>query len=387
MDMVTQRVLLCMGTRPEIIRMAPVYRALKDTPLEPLVLHTGQDWDLARTLYDFFRIQPDYCINLRRKRASMGHLSALLLDELDEVFDQECLSAVLVHGDTTPALAAALAAFYQQIPVGHVEAGLRSVHAHNLFPEEQNRALIARLARWHFSPTPRATHNLLLEGIPQRRVHFVGNTVVDAARWSLDVLSSGGGPAAPHDRDGRRLLFVAAHRRENRGPSLHEIAKAVRRLAARHADVHVVWSLGSDPSVRPLVENTLNSLDADVRERICLVDMLDYPKTLNLLSQAWLLLTDSGSLQEKAAALNLPVLVLRTTTERPELIEAGGGVLVGTEQDLIVGLVGRLMSDRTGYDAMVRTENPFGDGRAAGRIAAVLQRELPKKHAFISYAA
>lgn len=382
--MVRKRVLLCMGTRPEIIKMAPVYRALKDTPLEPLVLHTGQDWDLARALYDFFRIQPDYCISLRRRRASLGHLSALLLDELDGVFAHESLSAVLVHGDTTPALAAALAAFYHQIPVGHIEAGLRSFHAHSAFPEEQNQALIARLARWHFSPTPRATHNLVLEGIPHQRVHLVGNTVVDAARWSLDALY--GAMPPPHERNGRRLLFVAAHRRENRGPSLHQIAKAVRRIAVRHADVHVVWSLGTDPAVRPLVENTLNSLDACVRERIGLVDALDYPETLGLLSRAWLLLTDAGSLQEQAAALNVPVLVLRTTTERPELIEAGGGILVGTEQGLIVGLVGRLMSDPAGYDAMARTKNPFGDGRAAGRIAAVLQRELPKKHAQISYA-
>ncbi len=377
-----KRVLLCMGTRPEIIKMAPVYQMLKETPLEPVVLHTGQHWDLAWPLYDFFQIEPDYSLDLNRSRATLGHLSALLLDKVDAVFDEDTFDAVLVHGDTSSALMAALAAFYHQIPIGHVEAGLRSHSRYNPFPEEQNRALVARLAHWHFSPTHQSIQNLIAEGIAKTHIHHVGNTVVDAAQWGLDniepyLLNEGG-----HDFDfdvaglGERLLLVTAHRRENWGTPIADIARAVALLVSEYNDVQAVWPLHPNPSVRATVHEVIDALPSVMRDRIHLTEPLNYPQMLAVMQQAWMVLTDSGGIQEEAAALKVPVLVLRTTTERPELIEAGGGLLVGTNTATIQQVVRELYDAPAKHEAMTCIQNPFGDGHAASYIAAILYHDL-----------
>lgn len=382
----TKAVLLSMGTRPEIIKMAPVYHALREGPLRPLVLHTGQHRDLAWPLYDFFEITPDLTLDLTRERPTLGNLSALLIDQIDRLLATCDLEALLVHGDTSSALMAALAGYYYQIPVGHVEAGLRSFDAYNPFPEEKNRELIARLARWHFAPTRQAVRNLAFEGIPARHIHCVGNTVVDAAAWGLEhVLAYFSRMPSDEaerltelvDRSERgRLLLVTAHRRENWGDPIAGIASAVRALAEAHDDLFVAWPVHPNPVVREAVEGAMAGLSPDVARRILLTPPLNYPQMLWLMHHAWLVLTDSGGIQEEAATVQTPVLVLRTTTERPELIEAGGGLLIGTDRKAIVSWVRTLMDDPERYAAMRDIENPFGDGRAAQYIANILQHQL-----------
>ena len=379
-------VLLSMGTRPEIIKMAPVYHALKDLPLRPLVLHTGQHEDLAWPLYDFFRIKPAFELDLKRERPSLGNLSALLIDRIDEVLGACDVQAVLVHGDTSSALMAALAAFYHKLPVGHVEAGLRSFDDHNPFPEEKNRQLIARVARWHFAPTRQAMTNLAFEGIAPHAIHTVGNTIVDATRWGMRHVLTYFSRMPTNEAcrltnlvqraETGRLLLVTAHRRENWGAPITEIARAVRRLAETHDDLFVVWPVHPNPEVRRTVEAAMTGLAPAAADRLLLTEPLNYPQMLWLLHHAWLVLTDSGGIQEEAATVNTPVLVLREKTERPELIEAGGGLLIGANGDAIRTWVTRLMRDADRYRAMTAIENPYGDGRAAEYIAGILYHEL-----------
>jgi UDP-N-acetylglucosamine 2-epimerase len=272
---------------------------------------------------------------------------------------------VIVQGDTTSTLAAAQAAFFAGVPVAHVEAGLRTHDLSDPFPEEMNRVLTAQLARWHFAPTAGAALNLAREGVPGETVHVVGNTVVDAARQGVARL-----PAATPP-EGRRLL-VTAHRRENWGAGLARIAHAVARLVAAHDDLSVLWPLHGNPAVAGAVRSALSAASPAVSARLQLVAPLDYPSLLQHLRQATLVLTDSGGLQEECAALSVPVAVLRASTERPELIDSGGGVLLGTDEDRIVDVTTRLLADPAALTRMRGASNPFGDGRAAERIAAVL---------------
>jgi UDP-N-acetylglucosamine 2-epimerase len=382
--MKTENVLLCMGTRPEIIKMAPVYYALKEQGMETLLLHTGQHKDMADPMYQFFNIVPDFSLPLPRTSDALYHLSALLLEKLGAAFSAIKPSAVLVHGDTSSAAMAALAAFYQKIPVGHVEAGLRSHRDYDPFPEEKNREIIGRLAHWHFAPTAQARHNLLRENIPDARIHMVGNTIVDAVRLAdstfLDSarhaheLASGPLKTLAARLVGRRLLFITAHRRENLGQPLRSITASVRELLETDPDIVVLWPVHSNPKVRATVDEVFDDLPPEIAERLFLTRPLSYPTTLSMLKQAWLALTDSGGIQEEAACMNLPVLILRETTERPELVESGGGILVGTSQRAIVGEARRLAQDPAAHQAMRNAPNPFGDGYAATRIHNILSR-------------
>ncbi len=372
-----------MGTRPEIIKMAPVYHALRETSLRPVVLHTGQHSDMAWPLYEFFGMEPDLALDLTRERPSLGHLSAQLLDTLDQVVMESEAAAMLVHGDTSSTLAASLAAFYAGVPVGHVEAGLRSHDGRDPFPEEKNREIVARLARWHFAPTSRAVGNLMREGCHPGHVHLVGNTVVDATKRGLEAVLDPTQEASDlFDDDlaewaGRgRLVLVTAHRRENWGRPITEVAAAVGTLAARHPGVRFLWPLHPNPAVRSAVAFGLQLAGMNSEDRIRLSKPLSYPQMLWALRNAWLVMTDSGGVQEEAAALDRPVLVLRKTTERPELIEAGGGALVGTERYAIEAWVNELVTDQTFYDRMRCLENPYGDGQTGPRIAAIMERDL-----------
>jgi len=377
-------ILLCMGTRPEIIKMAPVYYALKEKGMEPLLLHTGQHKDMADPMYRFFRIVPDFSLNLARKSDALYHLSAQLLEKLGAAFGAVKPSAVLVHGDTSSAAMAALAAFYQRIPIGHVEAGLRSQQDYDPFPEEKNREIIGRLARWHFAPTEQARQNLLRENTHDARIHVVGNTVVDAVRLAnsdfsdtvkqTKELTAGPLKTLPAMLAGRRLVLITAHRRENLGRPLLSITEAVRDLLEQHPDIVVVWPVHSNPHIRATVDEALLELAPEVAQRLFLTRPLSYPTTLNLLKRAWLVLTDSGGIQEEASCMHTPVLILRETTERPELVDSGGGMLIGTDRRTIVARVDQLSRNPAALQSMRSAPNPFGDGHAAARIHDILFR-------------
>jgi UDP-N-acetylglucosamine 2-epimerase (non-hydrolysing) len=379
-------VLISVGTRPEIIKMAPVYAELRRRGVPVVWVHTHQHREMADTLYEFFGIQPAYELALERRNGSLAHLNSLLLEGLSELFEQLHPRAVLVHGDTTSTLASAQAAFYLGVPVGHVEAGLRTFNPHEPFPEEKNRELTARLANWHFAPTAGAAANLAREGIADAAIHMVGNTVVDAALKTsarLDELLVKGSPALPceigplrRNVGVQRLITVTAHRRENWGDGIRSTARAVATLLHDHDELAVVWPVHGNPEVSDAVHAELDGLVSQLAGRLTLCPPLDYPALLWCLRRSVLVLTDSGGIQEEGAALSVPVLVLRNTTERPELIDAGAGMLVGTDQSFIVSLVSHLLDDPFELARMRTAINPFGDGHTAERVADVLQRDL-----------
>ena len=387
----TRPVLISVGTRPEIIKMAPVYAELRRRGLPVAWVHTGQHREMADTLYTFFGIQPEHQITLDRRNNSLAHLNSLLLEGLSDLYHALQPRAVLVHGDTTSTLASAQAAFYNDVPIGHVEAGLRTHLAREPFPEEKNRELTARLARWHFAPTAGAAANLAREGIAAAAAHTVGNTAVDAALAAsarLDALLAAGAAVLPPeierlrqrldraDAAPWRLITVTAHRRENWGHGIAQTARAVARLLARHDDLAVVWPVHGNPAVSDAVHRELGRLARELGGRLTLCPPLDYPALLWCLRRSVLALTDSGGIQEEGAALSTPVLVLRNTTERPELIAAGAGLLVGTDEAHVVANVGRLLADGPALQRMRDAVNPFGDGRTSARVADVLQHDL-----------
>lgn len=377
-------ILLCMGTRPEIIKMAPVYYALRDSGFEPLLLHTGQHQDMADPMYEFFNMTPDFSLDLPRSKEDLYHLSAQLLERLGAAFSTVRPSAVLVHGDTASATMAAMAAYYQKIPVGHVEAGLRSHRDYDPFPEEKNREIIGCLAQWHFAPTEKARDNLLKENVPASKIHLVGNTIVDAVRIATSELGANVDGADELKRGplktlntrlrGRKLVFVTAHRRENLGKPLLSITRAVRDLLEAQKDLVVVWPVHSNPKIRATVDEVFRDLPEATARRLYLTRPLTYSTTISLLRRAWLVLTDSGGIQEEAACMNLPVLIMRETTERPELVECGGGRLIGTEREAIVQAVNDLLDNDSLHVSMSSAPNPFGDGYAASRIHEILTR-------------
>jgi UDP-N-acetylglucosamine 2-epimerase (non-hydrolysing) len=362
--------LIAAGTRPEIVKLAPVHAALRAAGAAVIWVHTGQHHrgdEMADGLYRFFGIAPDHTLAIERRGDTPAELQSLLLGKLTALFagllSSPSLRGVVVQGDTTSTLAAAQAAHFNGVPVAHVEAGLRTHDLADPFPEEMNRVLTAQLARWHFAPTAGAALNLQREGIANEAIHVVGNTAVDAARHGVARLPPRAASA------GRRLL-VTAHRRENWGAGLARIARAVARLvdADAHGDLSVLWPLHGNPAVAGAVRAALPRIPS----RLLLVPPLDYPTLLHHLREATLVLTDSGGLQEEGAALSVPVAVLRASTERPELIDSGGGVLLGTDEARIVEVTSRLLADPAALQTMREAANPFGDGRAAERIVAVL---------------
>ena len=364
--------------------MAPVYHALREGPLDPVVVHTGQHRDLAWALYNFFGMAPDHTLDLRRQRTTLGHLNAQLLDAADAVIAREDAQAVLVHGDTSSALSAAMAGFYAGVPVGHVEAGLRSGDLQNPFPEEMNRTMIAQLARWHFAPTAGAVRNLRREGVAPEAISRVGNSIVDAVQFGLDRLADVEGVPVglPSDLeewlDGGDLVLVTMHRRENWGAPIEDVAQAVVETARSHPHLRFVWPVHPNPEVRSAVRRGLarGGGSTAAGDQVRLVEPLSYPALLWTLGRSWLVMTDSGGIQEEAAALDRPVLVLRTTTERPEVIAAGGGALIGPSGVSVRAWVHDLATDAGAHAALSCDENPYGDGQTGRRIAAVLAREV-----------
>lgn len=384
-------ILISVGTRPEIIKMAPVHQELRRRGMPVAWVHTGQHREMAQPLYEFFGIEPEHEVTLARRNGSLSHLNALLLEGLSEIFERVQPGAVLVHGDTTSTLASAQAAFYQGVPIGHVEAGLRTFNHREPFPEEMNRELTARLASWHFAPTPKAAANLRNEGVKEPGIHTVGNTAVDAALAGtarVEALLQAGATVLPPElnalRDGLnqrkwRLITVTAHRRENWGDGIANIARSVSHLLDAHPDLAVVWPVHGNPAVSDAVYAELGEKARSLGGRLTLCPPLEYPALLWCLHHSVLALTDSGGIQEEGAALSCPVLVLRNTTERPELIDAGAGLIVGTDRGRIIDAVTTLLHDGTALQGMRDAINPFGDGTTSQRIADVLEKDLGKQ--------
>ncbi|MCM5572374.1 UDP-N-acetylglucosamine 2-epimerase (non-hydrolyzing) [Burkholderiaceae bacterium FT117] len=362
------KVICIVGTRPEAIKMAPVIRALAAEPrFDVRVLATAQHRQMLDQVLRVFGIEPDIDLDIMRPNQGLATLTARLLLELDGVLLAEKPDVVLAQGDTTTVMTAALACFYHRIPFGHVEAGLRTGDLSNPFPEEMNRVVAGRLARWHFAPTESARQNLLREGVSDSQVWVTGNTVIDALVSVADMQPDTGLPID----DSKRLVLVTSHRRENFGAPFESICRAVREIADRNEDVQVLYPVHPNPNVQTVAHRTLGD-----HPRIVLCPPLDYLPFVGAMQRAYLILSDSGGVQEEAPALGKPVLVLRQETERPEAVEAGVVRLVGHDFDRIVGEAQRLLDDPAAYAAMARGVSPYGDGHAAGRIVGVLREHL-----------
>lgn len=353
------------GTRPEAVKMAPLVQTLAaDDRFRVTSAVTAQHREMLDQVLAVFELHPEHDLDLMRPNQTLPDLTARVISEVTPVLAQESPDIVLVQGDTTTVFAASLAAFYQQIPVGHVEAGLRTSDRYNPFPEEINRRLTSRLATLHFAPTDWAARNLRDEGLEDDGIFITGNTVIDALQSVVKRQLHLPEDLAVEEFAGRRLVLVTAHRRENLGPPLEAICDALVELVHRFDDIALVYAMHRNPKVRDTVVDKLGEL-----RRVHLIEPPDYFTFVGLMNEAALILTDSGGIQEEAPALGKPVLVLRRTTERPEGVEAGTARLVGTETGAIVDAASKLLSDPAAYGEMAQAVNPYGDGRAAERIA------------------
>lgn len=363
------RVLTVFGTRPEAIKMAPVVKALAAAEqIEARVCVTAQHREMLDQVLELFRITPDYDLDLMKPGQDLTDITANVLHGLKPVLAEFAPDLVLVHGDTTTTLAASLAAYYQRIPVGHVEAGLRTGNILSPWPEEVNRKVAGAITRMHFAPTERSRQNLLAENVPADHIYVTGNTVIDAlqdvvSRIENDpVLTRDLAARLPLD-PARRMILITGHRRESFGDGFERICAALRRIAQR-SDVEIVYPVHLNPNVKGPVEALLSGL-----ANVHLIKPQDYLPFVYLMHRSTLILTDSGGVQEEAPSLGKPVLVMRDTTERPEAVDAGTVRLVGTDEDLIVSCVHNLLDDQAAYDAMSFAHNPYGDGLAAARIS------------------
>jgi UDP-N-acetylglucosamine 2-epimerase (non-hydrolysing) len=367
-------VMTIFGTRPEAIKMFPVVHSLQArTDIEARVCVTAQHREMLDQVLDIARIKPDVDLDVMTPNQSLDALLARLVTGIGETLDAEKPDRILVHGDTLTTMAATLAAYFRKIPVGHVEAGLRSGNIYHPWPEEVNRKVTGAVADLHFAPTQTAANALIAENVPADRIHITGNTVIDAllatkARIEEEPsLASGLDPLVERFA-GKRIVAVTSHRRENFGDGMNAIAEAIAAIAARN-DVAVIFPVHPNPHVRSAMEPILGGL-----ANVALIDPLDYPHFVRLLATSELVLTDSGGVQEEAPSLGKPVLVMRETTERPEGIEAGTARLVGTDKARIVSEIFKLLDDKQAYNAMARAHNPFGDGTAAKQIAEIVAR-------------
>ena len=359
------KIMLVFGTRPEAIKMCPLVRELKTREgVQTLVCVTGQHQGMLQQVLDAFDIIPDYNLSIMRDRQTLFDITTRVLEGMKDVLEQEKPDAVLVHGDTSTTFAAALACFYLQIPVGHVEAGLRTYNIFSPYPEEFNRQGVSIIARWNFAPTPLSRDNLIREGKKPETIFVTGNTVIDALKTT--VRTDFRHPDLDW-ADGSRLILLTAHRRENLGEPMHAMFRAIRRVVEEHPDVKALYPIHMNPIVREAADEELGGCD-----RIRLTEPLDVLDCHNLMARSYLILTDSGGIQEEAPSLGKPVLVMRDTTERPEGIEAGTLKLVGTKEETIYREFTRLLDDRAAYEQMAHAENPYGDGHACERIADIL---------------
>ncbi|WP_420259077.1 non-hydrolyzing UDP-N-acetylglucosamine 2-epimerase [Kluyvera sp. M-M157-B] len=369
------KVLTVFGTRPEAIKMAPLVHALaKDPHFEAKVCVTAQHREMLDQVLHLFSIVPDYDLNIMSPGQGLTEITCRILQGLKPVLESFKPDVVLVHGDTTTTAAASLAAFYQRIPVGHVEAGLRTGDLYSPWPEEANRTLTGHLAMYHFAPTENSRQNLLRENLSDTRIFVTGNTVIDALFWVRDRVMGDEALRAdleqryPFLNNGKKMILVTGHRRESFGQGFEQICHALAEVAASNPDVQIVYPVHLNPNVSEPVNRILGHID-----NVILIEPQDYLPFVWLMNHAWLILTDSGGIQEEAPSLGKPVLVMRETTERPEAIDAGTVRLVGTDSQRIVDEVTRLLRDDEEYQRMSRAHNPYGDGRACERILATLK--------------
>lgn len=371
-----KRILLVFGTRPEAIKMAPLVHELQSREgAEPITCVTAQHREMLDQVLDWFRINPDHDLDLMQPSQTLVGLTARALTGVSEVIETVQPDVVVSQGDTTTAMTAALAAFYQRVAVGHVEAGLRTHNIYNPFPEEVNRHLISVVATYNFAPTRTAKDALLAEGVAAGTISVTGNTVIDALHWTVDrehALDLG----LPLDNESERLILVTAHRRESFGPDFESMCRALRRIVDEHPDTRLIYPVHLNPNVQEPVHRILGDVD-----RIHLIDPVPYPDLAHLMARSTLVITDSGGIQEEAPALGKPVLVMRRTTERPEAVTAGTAKLVGTDEEAIVRQATALLTDPDAYAAMANAVSPYGDGRAAARIADVLLAGATEEYA------
>jgi UDP-N-acetylglucosamine 2-epimerase (non-hydrolysing) len=363
---VGHRILVVIGTRPEAIKLAPVVRelAVQRPAVEPIICATAQHREMLDDVLRLFNITPDYDLDIMKRQQTTSGVFAAVLERMEPVIKEVRPDFAIVQGDTTTTAAAALAAFHERVPVGHVEAGLRTDHIYDPFPEEMNRRLVSQLASLHFAATQRAADRLIVEGVASERVHLTGNPIVDAVLWMRSRRD-----AAPSRA--RRMILVTAHRRENLGAPLERICAALRTLVIEHPDVMIVYPVHPNPRVSEPVHAALGAVP-----RITLLPPVSYDELMRLMDESYLVVTDSGGLQEEATILGRPLLVLRETTERQEAVEAGAAELVGTDPATIVARASRLLRDPAAYAAMARPRNLFGDGHAAERIVRSIEEFL-----------
>ena len=357
--------MLVVGTRPEAIKMCPLVNELKKREeLQTLVCVTGQHRQMLDMVLEAFDVIPDYDLSIMKDKQTLFDVTTNILNRIKEVLEKEKPDVVLVHGDTYTTFVTALACFYLQIPVGHVEAGLRTYNIYSPYPEEFNRQAVSIISKFNFAPTELSKQNLLKEGKDSDSIYVTGNTAIDALKTT--VRENYTHPELEWAK-GSRLIMITAHRRENLGEPMRHMFKAIRRVMDEHPDVKAIYPIHMNPAVREIANEYLGDDD-----RIHIIEPLDVLDFHNFLSRSYLILTDSGGIQEEAPSLGKPVLVMRDTTERPEGIAAGTLKLVGTEEETIYNEFSRLLSDKAEYEAMSKASNPYGDGHACERIADVL---------------
>lgn len=379
--MTKKKVLTVFGTRPEAIKMAPLVKALEANPsIESKVCVTAQHREMLDQVLGLFEITPDHDLNIMKPGQGLHEITSNILLGMKSVLEQEKPDVVLVHGDTTTTLATSLAAFYAQVDIGHVEAGLRTGNLYSPWPEEGNRKLTGALTKFHFAPTKASAENLGKEGVPEEQVLITGNTVIDALQWvvkrieassSLEQELANQFPMLSSDR---KLILVTGHRRESFGGGFERICKALRQIAVENPSVDVLYPVHLNPNVQEPVNRLLKDLP-----NIHLIEPQDYLPFVYLMKRSYLILTDSGGIQEEAPSLGKPVLVMRETTERPEAVEAGTVKLVGTNVEKIVAEVSKLITDKTHYQSMSLAHNPYGDGKACERIVTALEISVQKE--------
>lgn len=379
-----KRILIVFGTRPEAIKMCPLVKEFQKYPsdFETIVCVTGQHREMLDQVLRIFDVTPDYDLNIMKQGQDLYDITARVLTGMRDVLDEVKPDVVLVHGDTTTSTAAALAAFYRQIPVGHVEAGLRTHNIYSPWPEEMNRQITGRIATYNFSPTPLSQQNLLDEGVAPEKITVTGNTVIDALQMVVERIKSDSAlqtqladqllEAGYDVSRKRRLVLITGHRRENFGEGFLNICRAIRDLAAKYPDADFVYPMHLNPNVRKPIHEVFGERLEDLGN-LFFIEPLEYLEFVFLMEKSTLVLTDSGGIQEEAPGLGKPVLVMRDTTERPEALDAGTVKLVGTDYDKIVGEVSRLLDDPAAYDAMSHAVNPYGDGHACARIVGKLK--------------
>lgn len=381
-----KEVMLVFGTRPEAIKMAPLVKEFQKQPkrVETVVCVTGQHREMLDQVLKIFDIKPDYDLNIMKQGQDLYDVTARVLTGMRDVLKEVKPDVVLVHGDTTTSTAAALAAFYQQIPVGHVEAGLRTHNIYSPWPEEMNRLLTGRLATYHFSPTPLSRNNLIKESVDDRNIIITGNTVIDALYWVVDKIKnnkeldneledilSKAGYDVNRLNNGKKLVLITGHRRENFGDGFINMCTAIKDLTVKYPDLDFVYPMHLNPNVRKPIHEVFGENLSGLKNMF-FIEPLEYLSFVYLMEKSSIVLTDSGGIQEEAPGLGKPVLVMRDTTERPEALDAGTVKLVGTDYNKIVNEVSSLIDDKAAYEKMSKAVNPYGDGLACGRIVNAL---------------